>query len=160
MSGSYSPSHISFFLLTFVMSVRNKKNLKSRYISPVHVVLVSLLVNQLSGLFLTFFGWPKKNCTVSGNFWSGSDFFGQPNFFLVYQKFPETDQKFPETGQLFFGWPRDWPKPHGRDFSILLNILSSIYIDEIGKKDPVKRYIVLFHKQNEITTLSRPKCVP
>ena len=44
--------------------------------------------------------------------------------------------------------------------SILLNILSSIYIDEIGKKDPVKRYIVLFHKQNEITTLSRPKCVP
>ena len=28
--------------------------------SPVHVVLVSLLVDQLSGLFLIFFGWPKK----------------------------------------------------------------------------------------------------
>ena len=28
--------------------------------SPVYVVLVSLLVNQLSGLFLTFFGRPKK----------------------------------------------------------------------------------------------------
>ena len=128
--------------------------------SPVHVVLVSLLVDQLSGLFLTFLGRPKiklfslreflvslwiffgqalifwytkkkfwytkkkfgqpkneepdqkvpsmwfwsvswstncpvyfslflvdqkKICSVSGNFWSGSDFFGEPNFFLVYQ---------------------------------------------------------------------------
>ena len=43
--------------------------------SPVHVVLVSLLVNQLSGLFLIFFGQPKKICPVSGNFWSVSDFF-------------------------------------------------------------------------------------
>ena len=40
--------------------------------SPVHVVLVSLLVDQLSGLFLIFFGRPKKNCPVSGNFWSVS----------------------------------------------------------------------------------------
>ena len=31
-----------------------------RNISPVHVVLVSLLVNQLSSLFLPFFGRPKK----------------------------------------------------------------------------------------------------
>ena len=30
------------------------------YNSPVHVVLVSLLVNRLSGLFLTFFGLPKN----------------------------------------------------------------------------------------------------
>ena len=37
--------------------------------SPVHVDLVSLLVDQLSGLFLIFFGRPKKNCLVSGNFW-------------------------------------------------------------------------------------------
>ena len=45
--------------------------------------------------------------------------------------------------------------------SILLNILSSIYIDAIGKKYPVNRHIVLFHKQIfEITTLSWPKCVP
>ena len=29
-------------------------------ISPVHVVLVSLLVDQLSGLFLIFFGRQKK----------------------------------------------------------------------------------------------------
>ena len=38
--------------------------------SPVHVVLVSLLLHQLSSLFLIFFGRPKKNCPVSGNFWS------------------------------------------------------------------------------------------
>ena len=37
--------------------------------------------------FSHFFWSPKKNCPVSGNFWSGSDFFGQPNFFLVYQNF-------------------------------------------------------------------------
>ena len=51
-------------------------------VSPVHVVLVSLLVDQLSGLFLTFFGRPKKNLfslrkltSQSLNFfWSGSDF--------------------------------------------------------------------------------------
>ena len=29
----------------------------------------------------------KKICSVSGNFWSGSDFFGPPSFFLVYQNF-------------------------------------------------------------------------
>ena len=43
--------------------------------SPVHVVLVSLLVDQLCGLFLTFFGRPKKICSVLGNFWSVSEFF-------------------------------------------------------------------------------------
>ena len=51
-------------------------------ISPVHVVLVSLLVDQLSGLFLTFFGRPKKKFVQSQGifgqslnfFWSGSDF--------------------------------------------------------------------------------------
>ena len=36
------------------------------------------------------------------SFWCTKTFFGRPNFFLVYQKFPETDQKFPETGQFFF----------------------------------------------------------
>ena len=59
---------------------------KALYDSPVHVVLVSLLVDQLSGLFLFFFG--------------------RPNFFWVDQKIPETDQKFPETGQFFFGRPK------------------------------------------------------
>ena len=85
--------------------------------SPVHVVLVSLLVDQLSGLFLIFFGRPKKNCPVSGNFWSVSGnfwstkfLFGIPKFFLVDQYFffgPPifiwSTQKFPETGQ-FFHW--------------------------------------------------------
>ena len=120
----------------------------TKHKSPVHVVLVSLLVDQLSGLFLIFFGRPKKNlssirsflftllnfcpvffenvvlvslladqlvpsmwfwsvswstncpvyfslflvdqkkiCSVSGKFWSGSEFFGRPNFFLEYQNF-------------------------------------------------------------------------
>ena len=85
--------------------------------SPVHVVLVSLLVGQLSGLFLIFFGRPKKRLSSlreflvslceflvdQVSFWYTKFFFGQPNFFLVDQKFPETDQKFPETGQFFFG---------------------------------------------------------
>ena len=41
----------------------------------------------------------KKICSVSGNFWSGSDFFGRPNFFLVYQNFFLVYQKI-----------RAWPK--------------------------------------------------
>ena len=70
------------------------------------MVLVSLLVDQLSGLFLIFFGQPKKNCLVSGNFWlvagnfwSTKFLFGIPKNFLV--------------DQFFFGRPkipRDWPK--------------------------------------------------
>ena len=77
------------------------------------MVLVSLLVDQLSGLFLIFLGRPKKNClvlgnfwSVAGNFWSTKFLFGTPKFFLVdqiFQNFPETDEKFPETGQ-FFLW--------------------------------------------------------
>ena len=88
--------------------------------SPVHVLLVSLLVDQLSSLFLSFFGRPKKICSVSGNFWSGSDFFGSTKFLFGIPKFlfsipknqsltkknSETDQKFPETEQIFFGRPK------------------------------------------------------
>ena len=55
--------------------------------SPVHVVLVSLLVDQLSSLFLPFYGRPKKNCSVSGNFWSGSDFFWSTKFLFGIPKF-------------------------------------------------------------------------
>ena len=55
--------------------------------SPVHVVLVSLLVDQLSSLFLSFFGRPKKICSVSGNFWSGSDFFWSTKFLFGTPKF-------------------------------------------------------------------------
>ena len=133
------PVYFSYFL------VDQKKFVQSQiffvHSSPVHVVLVSLLVDQLSGLFLTFFGRPKKICSVSGNFWSGSDFFGRPNFFLVHQNFfflyqkirawpkkirdwPKipwdctnfflVDQKKWEIDRTI-GQPRDWPKPHGRD---------------------------------------------
>ena len=66
---------------TIVFMVNLKRRLPD--ISPVHVVLVSLLVNQLSSLFLIFFGRPKKNCPVSGNFWSVSDFFWSGSDFLV-----------------------------------------------------------------------------
>ena len=73
--------------------------------SPVHVVLVSLLVDQMSGLFLIFLVDKKNNCPVSGNFWSISYSFGRPIVFGQSepdQKKSETDQKFPETGQFFF----------------------------------------------------------
>ena len=82
--------------------------------SPVHVVLVSLLVNQLFGLFLNFFGLPKKIVQSQGilvslweflvhqkEIWSTKKNFGTPKRNLVDQKFPETDQKLPETGQFF-----------------------------------------------------------
>ena len=84
--------------------------------SGVHVLLVSLLVDQLSGLFLIFFGRPKINLSSLReflvslweflvdqiSFWYTKIFFGRPNSFLVNQTFPETDQKFPKTGQFFF----------------------------------------------------------
>ena len=49
------------------------------YVSPVHLVLVSLLVDQLSGLFLTFFGRPKKIL------FSLREFLVRLWFFLVHQ---------------------------------------------------------------------------
>ena len=67
--------------------------------SGVHVLLVSLLVNQLSGLFLIFFGRPKKICPVSDLFCSLSWIFC-PVFFKKW----EIDRTI--------GRPRDWPKPH------------------------------------------------
>ena len=87
------------------------------------MVLVSLLVDQLSSLFLSFFGRPKKICSVSGNFWSGSDFFwstkflfGTPKFLFsipknqsLTKKNSETDQKIfvcSLSGQFFFGQPK------------------------------------------------------
>ena len=62
----------------------------------------------------------KKICSVSGNFWSVSEFFlvrlwffgilkrnfGVPKRNLVNQKKSEPDQKFPETEQIFFGRPK------------------------------------------------------
>ena len=81
------------------------------------MVLVSLLVDQLSSLFLPFYGRPKKNCSVSGNFWSGSDFFLSTKFLFGIPKNQSLtknnsgiDQKFPETKQIFF-----WSTKKGRN---------------------------------------------
>ena len=80
------------------------------------MVLVSLLVDQLSSLFLTFFGQPKKNLFSLREFlvslWI---FFGQAlifwytkkKFWYTKKKFgwpkkSKPDQKFPETEQIFF----------------------------------------------------------
>ena len=54
--------------------------------SPVHVVLVSLLVDELSGLFLIFFGWPKKIVQSQGIFGQSLGIFGRPKKNLVDQK--------------------------------------------------------------------------
>ena len=88
--------------------------------SPVHVVLVSLLVDQLSSLFLPFFGRPKKYLFSLREFlvslwffWSTKFLFGIPKFLFsipknqsLTKKNSETDQKFPETEQIFFGQPK------------------------------------------------------
>ena len=88
--------------------------------SPVHVVLVSLLVDQLSGLFLTFLGRPKiKLFSLREFLVSLWIFFGQAlifwytkkKFWYTKKKFgrpkkSEPDQKFPETEQIFFGRPK------------------------------------------------------
>ena len=76
------------------LQVQYKKTTSSEHVSPVHVVLVSLLVDQLSGLFLLFFGRPKKICSLSWIFY--------PVFFKKW----EIDRTI--------GRPRDWAKPHGR----------------------------------------------
>ena len=87
-----------------IWSTKNK-------LGPVHVVLVSLLVDQLSGLFVTFFGQPKKKFIQSqGIFGQSLNFFGQALiFWYTKKKFWYTkkklggpkkskpDQKFPET---------------------------------------------------------------
>ena len=52
--------------------------------SPVHVVLVSLLVNQLSGLFLTFLVDQKKFVQSQGIFGQSLNFFWSGSDFLVY----------------------------------------------------------------------------
>ena len=79
------------------------------HISPVHVVLVSLLVDQLSSLFLHFFGRPKKYLFSPREFlvnlwffWSTKFLFGVPKFLFSIPKNQEPDQK------KF----RDWPNIH------------------------------------------------
>ena len=118
--------------------------------SPVHVVLFSLLVDQLSGLFLIFFGRPKKNLSsirsylftllnfLSSLFWKCGfgQSLGRPIVRSISHFLKKTGQKFQESEQkrskiLFWltkikwlidrtiGRPRDWPKPHGRDYNHL-----------------------------------------
>ena len=77
------------------------------------MVLVSLLVNQLSSPFLTFFGRPKKICSVSGNFWSVSElflvrlwFFGIPKRNLVDQKNRSLTKTSLRLNNFFFCWPK------------------------------------------------------
>ena len=104
------------------------KRVASTFFSPVHVVLVSLLVDQLSGLFLIFFGRPKKKLSSLREFlvslweflvdqkkiWSTKNSqrltknsLRLDNSFLVDQEKWEKDRTI--------GRPIDWPKPHGRD---------------------------------------------
>ena len=107
-----------------IINIFHSGKKKSWYKNPVHVVLVSLLVDQLSSLFLTFFGWPKKNLFSLREFlvslWI---FFGQALiFWYTKKKFwytkkklggpkkSEPDQKFPETDQIFF-----WSTKKGRN---------------------------------------------
>ena len=121
------------------------KYTKSANNSPVHVVLVSLLVDQLSSLFLPFFGRPKKNLFTLREFlvrlwffWSTKFLFGIPKFlFSIPKNQSLTKKKFrdwpkiPRDWTIFFlvdqkkwekdrtiGRPRDWPKPHGRDLRL------------------------------------------
>ena len=61
------------------------------------MVLVSLLVDQLSGLFLIFFGRPKTTFSKKTG-----------------QKIQKSEQKFPETGQFFFGRPKKNEKKTGQ----------------------------------------------
>ena len=114
-SVSWSTNCPVYFSLFFGRPKQNLFSLRE-FLSPVHVVLVSLLVDQLSGLFLILFGRPKKKLSSLReflvslweflvdqiSFWNTKIFFGQSNFFLVDQKFPQTDQKFSETEQYLF----------------------------------------------------------
>ena len=68
------------------------KGSKTSHFSPVHVVLVSLLVNQLSGLFLIFFGRPKKIVQSQGIFGQSLIFFGQPCLKFGHSLISEGDQ--------------------------------------------------------------------
>ena len=111
--------HISTAIL-YRIEQRASRESCFHYNSPVHVVLVSLLVNQLLGLYLIFFGRPKKNLFSLREFlvslwffWSTKFLFGIPKFLFsipknqsLTKKNSETDQKFPETEQIFFGRPK------------------------------------------------------
>ena len=73
---------------------------------PVHVVLVSLLVDQLSGLFLIFLVNQKKIVHSQEVFVQSLGIFGRPKKNLVNQKkFWYTKKKFGRPKI-----PRDWPK--------------------------------------------------
>ena len=112
----YSVGHINHLWIRCMLYLIPKLIYKIFSNSPVHVVLVSLLVDQLSNLFLSFFGRPKKNLFSLREFlvrlwffWSTKFLFGIPKFLFsipknqsLTKKNSETDQKFPETEQIFF----------------------------------------------------------
>ena len=99
--------------------------------SPVHVVLVSLLVNQLFGLFIIFFGRPIKKLSSLREFlvslweflvhqkeiWSTKKNFGTPKKILVHQKeiwWTKNSQRLTKNSlrldKFFFGQPKKMRK--------------------------------------------------
>ena len=128
---------------SFWKCLRKQNKIRIFHFSGVHVLLVSLLVDQLSGLFLIFLVDQKKNCLVSETgqkkfgqslnfFWPVSLLEGEQKSQRLAKKKSETDQIFfvwsLRLANFFFGWPkkweidwtngrpRDWPNVHGRRF--------------------------------------------
>ena len=91
-----------------------------RDISPVHVVLVTLLVDQLSNLFLPFFGRPNKNLFSLMEFlvrlwfyWSTKFHFGIPKFLfstpknqILTKKIQRLTKNSLRLNKYFFGRPK------------------------------------------------------
>ena len=119
-------------------------------ISGVHVLLVSLLVDQLSGLFLIFWS-TKKNCLVS---WDRTKnflvslwiFFGSVSLIEGEQKNQRLTKIFLSglwDWTIFFGqpkkweidwtigWRRDWPKVHGRRYFLIKWSLRKLQLEKI-----------------------------
>ena len=85
------------------------------------------LVDQLSGKFHIFFGRPKRNCPVSGNFWSGSDFFwstksifGIPKFLFSIPKNQSLTKKNSDVPSMWF-WSVSWSTNCPVYFSLFLS---------------------------------------
>ena len=143
--------------------------LNPKVISGVHVLLVSLLVDQMSGLFLIFFGRPKKNCPVPGNFGSVSVNFWYTKKKFGWPKIPRAWPKIPWDWTIFFlvdqkkwekdwtiGRPRDWPKPHFH------KRLDKYVFKRVNKKDlRLDKFFLVDQKKWEIDrTIGRPRDWP
>ena len=87
------------------------------HLSGVHVLLVSLLVNQLSGLFLIFLVNQKKLSSLrdwTKKFWSVSEFCLVSLSSRGWTKKSEIDQKKIRDWQRIFCWVGDWTIFFGR----------------------------------------------